>query len=280
MKANNLQKQIFKEASTTHYYSTLLFPKTERNEVTILYAFVRIIDDIVDEESDTEIAKRKLAKFKSEYQIGLKNYYSDNTVINQFIRLKQLRGIPDKYVTALFKSMEWDLNGRTYETIEELEEYMYGVAVVIGLMMNRIFRVDEKLDEYAFAQGYAAQWANIIRDIGIDLRENRIYVPRQELRGYGIDHISRDLLESDLEKFKRIYNFWIQRLESYLENAKPGYALLPKRLAVPIKTASDMYMWSVRKIYDDPFLLFDNESAVKPSKLRVFGNALKNFITI
>jgi phytoene synthase len=282
MRARPQQKQIFREASKTHYYSTILFPPKIRDEVTILYAFARVIDNIVDESESLELAKKRFYQFKEEYLAAKKKFYSKNLIIHDFVKLKKLRGIPDEHVESLFTALEWDLEGKTYETIAELEEYMYGVAVVIGLMMNRIFGVSRDADEYAFAQGYAAQWANIMRDIGVDLREGRIYVPKQELRAYGFEKVARQMLESEKnrEKFMQMYTSWKVRLEDYVEAAKPGYDLLPKRLALPIKTATDQYIWSVNRIQDNPKLLFDEPKSVKPHKIQVFYSAFKNLFTL
>lgn len=274
----------FKTASKTHYYSTLLFPRRVRQEVTILYAFVRAADDAVDEADSVAHGLERLAKFREYWahtlNEGTQGAGRNSGIPDLFLDFKQLfefrRFNPD-WIEALFRSFEWDLGCRRYGNFSELEEYMYGVAVTIGLMLNRIMQVDQAADKYAFPQGYAAQYANILRDIGVDYELGRSYLPLSELERFGLpEKLGPEAPHNYAEEFNRFYSAQVIKFREYIESAKPGYNYFNRRYRAPIKTAADMYTWTLNQLERDPALVF--QGALKPAKSQVLRRGLANLV--
>ena len=155
-------EDIFRNGSTTYYYSTKLFPVSIRKEVTQLYNFVRIADDYVDAVPQNT---KGFMDFKNEYYRVLSGEESDNEVITDFVELSQRKQFKNEWVDAFLYSMEMDTRKSTYENLDELNTYLYGSAEVIGLMMNRVMDVSQNADDSARYLGKAMQFINFIRDI-------------------------------------------------------------------------------------------------------------------
>lgn len=256
-----MRNSIFKRGSTTYYYASTFFPRKVRSDVEILYNFVRVADDYVDAVPQN---REGFMEFKREYLAEK----SDNVILRQFFELERKYNFNRSWGTAFLNAMEQDLTKREYETIEDLEEYMYGSAEVIGLYMNRLLGIPKTADCYAKKLGQAMQIINFIRDINEDRGLGRVYIPQQDLKKFGLQ--SENILNNPVEYQKEISElilFEVGRYYRYQEEAEKGYEYLPHRFKVAIKTASDMYNWTARKIEANPMIVFQKK--VKPQKRRV-----------
>jgi phytoene synthase len=166
--------------------------------------------------------------------------------------------------------MDWDLVKKAYRTRKETLRYMYGSAEVVGLMMARILGLPEKAEEPARYLGRAMQHINFIRDIREDLLLGRTYFPLDEMKKAGLK-ILKDDSDTHFRPFiKRqlaLYREWQARGEK-------GFALIPRRFRIPVRTASDMYNWTARTIARNPGVVFRKK--IKPSLPRVLFTALIN----
>lgn len=253
-------KNIFKAGSKTYYYSSLFFPPHIKDDVTILYAFVRTADDFVDqipqnkagfEDFEAETLKAMSGEIKTE-----------NIIISSFLDLAKEKEFKHEWIIAFLKAMKADIYKSKYNTFSELETYMYGSAEVVGLMMCQIMNISK--DAYPAAQklGKAMQLINFIRDIQEDINLGRQYIPQTDLDMFGI----KTLLPKNAEEkaqFKKLVTFQTERYFEMLKEAEEGFHFIPRQYQIPIRTASDMYKWTAKKILKDPFIVFDHK--VKPS---------------
>ncbi len=141
--------------------------------------------------------------------------------------------------------------------------------------MNRLLGVPKDADSYARKLGQAMQIVNFIRDINEDRGLGRVYLPQQDLKKFGLQ--SENILNNPVQYEKEIselIRFEVGRYYRYQEEAKKGYEYLPHRFKVAIKTASDMYNWTARKIEANPMIVFQKK--VKPQKRRVLVQGLYN----
>jgi phytoene synthase len=106
-----------------------------------------------------------------------------------------------------------------YPNFKSLQLYCYRVASVVGLLAAEIFGyTDRRTLKYAHDLGIAFQLTNIIRDVGEDARRNRIYLPMDELRQYGVT--AADILNSkETEGFRKMMSFQIERAQRYYRQA-------------------------------------------------------------
>lgn len=263
--------EIFRKGSTTYYYSTKLFPANVRKEVTQLYNFVRIADDYVDAvPQDLE----GFLNFKEEYYNVLSGEKSDNLVITDFVKLSEKKEFKTEWIEAFLYSMEMDTRKSTYENLGELDTYLYGSAEVIGLMMNKVMNIDNRANDSARYLGKAMQFINFIRDIDEDLDLKRTYFPVEDLNAFGLSGLTRGEARRKPEQFKAFIRSQIHLYFKWQKRAEIGFEFIPTNMRIAVKTASDMYLWTAKEIYRNPFIVYDLK--IKPSWTKVLLNGLKN----
>ena len=266
---------IFQKGSTTYYNSTKLFPANIRKDVTTLYAFVRIADNYVDAVPQDV---KGFNDFKSKYYDALDGVETDNTVIQNYIELSQRMNFEQEWTDAFLESMEMDTYKSEYNNIDELNKYLYGSSEVIGLMMNRIMNIDKSADESAKYLGKAMQFINFIRDIDEDLDLNRTYFPKDMLNKFGLNSLTRGEARRKPKQFESFVKSQVALYFKWQKKAEVGIDLIPARMRVAVKTASDMYAWTAMKIYNDPFIVYTTQ--IKPSKGQVLISGIKNLAKI
>ena len=265
--------EIFRKGSTTYYYSTKLFPAKIRKEVTQLYNFVRIADNYVDAvPQDTE----GFMDFKNEYYRVRDGKTSDNEVITEFVDLSNKKEFKTEWIEAFLYSMEMDTRKSTYEDLDELDTYLYGSAEVIGLMMNKVMNIDSNANDSARYLGKAMQFINFIRDIDEDLDLKRTYFPVEDLEAFGLSGLTRGEARRKPKQFKAFIRSQIHLYFKWQKRAELGFEFIPKNMRIAVKTASDMYLWTAKEIYKNPFIVYDLK--IKPSWSKVLLNGLKNTV--
>ena len=265
--------EIFRKGSTTYYYSTKLFPAKIRKEVTQLYNFVRVADNYVDAvPQDTE----GFMDFKEEYYRVRDGNKSDNEVITEFVDLSNKREFKTEWIEAFLYSMEMDTRKSTYEDLDELDTYLYGSAEVIGLMMNKVMNIDSNANDSARYLGKAMQFINFIRDIDEDLDLKRTYFPVEDLEAFGLSGLTRGEARRKPKQFKAFIRSQIHLYFKWQKRAELGFEFIPKNMRIAVKTASDMYLWTAKEIYKNPFIVYDLK--IKPSWSKVLLNGLKNTV--
>ena len=263
-----MHRDIFKAGSKTYFNSSLFFPRLVREEVFILYAFVRVADNYVDAiPQNTE----GFTRFREAYKQAAQGNPAGDPVIDSFVQLAAMRDFDPLWVEAFFTSMEMDLHKKQYNSLEETLEYIYGSAEVIGLFMARIMGLPREADYPACRLGRSMQYINFIRDIAEDNGLGRRYLP---LESSGLDSLEEDETRKKPEQFRTFMQLQTQRYKKWQREAEEGYALIPRRYRIPIKTAGDMYTWSARIIEKDPFVVYQRK--VKPSRSRIIASIAAN----
>lgn len=150
--------------------------------------------------------------------------------------------IPRDLPLELMRGVLMDTHVRRYETFPELYVYCYRVASTVGLMSSEIFgyRGGEKTLEYAEALGIAMQLTNILRDVGEDAALNRIYLPAEDLREYGVSETQIFAGRAD-ENFARLMKFQIRRARQFYKKAEKGIAFLSRDARFTVLLALRFY---------------------------------------
>lgn len=270
---NNNFKKIFKQGSTTYHTSSLFFPKKEREAVFILYAFVRTVDNFVDAvPQDTQ----GFYNFKSAYTKSLLGEASGNEIIEAFIQLQRKYGFEQSWIDAFFASMEADITTQKYETLDDTLSYIYGSAEVIGLMMARLLHLPK--ESYASAQmlGRAMQYINFLRDIKEDLELGRTYFPQEDLAKHSLPDLTQTTTQQHPSAFSAFMKEQSNRYKEWQQEAEKGFSYIPRRLRIPIATASRMYLWTAQEIEKNPYRIYTEK--IKPSRLRIIVTLLTSLI--
>ena len=206
------------QSGSSFTVSFIFLPKTQRNAMTVLYAFCREVDDVVDECSDYTVAQTKLNWWKAE----IANLYA-NTPQHPVTRALQpviaQYNLAQEHFLEIIDGMEMDLKFNRYEDFKQLQLYCYRVASVVGLLSAQIFGFkNRKTLKYAHDLGMAFQLTNIIRDVGEDARRGRIYLPLDELRKAKVSE--EDILQSrETPQVKELIEHQIERAETYYDKA-------------------------------------------------------------
>lgn len=278
----SLEETIFKNGSTTYYWSSKFFPKGVRDDIFKLYSFVRVVDDYVDQEKPDkksfEYIERRWKTTKK--NLGGKIKRADDSVAEKV--LSNIAYIVHRYecdpdwVDSFLKSMRMDLDGKKYKTNDDVLEYVYGSAEVIGLFVARILKLPQKAYEFAKLQGRAMQYINFIRDIREDEKLGRCYFSKDDLITFGLKDLSQHETSKKPAEFREFIEYQVGRYQEWQKEAKKGFKYIPRRPRIAVKTAADMYLWTAKKITDDPSVVFDKK--VKPSRHRVLRRGIRRTI--
>ena len=177
-------KLLIKEGSHSFYAASKLLPKYVRDPAIVLYAFCRIADDVVDQESKLKNPIQDLRnRLDLVYNAKPRNCSTDRA----FAALVKSYELPKELPLALIEGLKWDQDGRRFKNLSELYSYCARVASSVGVMMCILMNVrDEDALARACDLGIAMQLTNIARDIGEDARNNRIYIPTDWMKRNGI----------------------------------------------------------------------------------------------
>ncbi len=240
-------RDIFKRHSVTYYYSTLIFPKEIRYKVFILYAFVRLADEFVDNPLPGVDPSSSLLDFRTIFENEWTDGNGDNSVVTAFVQLAKSHQFEKAWVDAFFDSMGMDLTKTRYATFAELETYIYGSAEVIGLMMSHIMGLDPSHDLEARALGSSMQLINFLRDIREDYERGRIYFPLNELQQHNLSEENwiSDNITTDHVLF---VHSQISRILDIHHRAKKGIEIMPFRAKKAVTLASEGYLHTLHKI--------------------------------
>src|SRR3970040_964459 len=173
-------------SGSSFFYSFLFLPRERRRAITALYAFCREVDDVFDETSDAQLAATKLAWWRQE--VGLLFAGKPQHPVSKALQPAiAAYGITAARLNEIIDGMQMDLTQTRYLDFAALERYCYHVAGVVGMLAAGIFGyADPRTLDYARALGTAFQLTNIIRDVGEDARRDRIYLPMEDLRAFGV----------------------------------------------------------------------------------------------
>lgn len=237
-------RAITKGYGTSYYFATQFFPREVREGIYGVYAFARIPDEIVDDphKVSKEDALAKLDEWRQAWLHAMRQGYSDAPVMNAIVHSFNKFGIPIEEGEAFLRSMFLDEEKSRYNNYAELEEYMYGSAAVIGLMVTRIVGYSsDAAFGHAKKLGHAFQLTNFLRDIKEDHQElGRVYMPADELARFGLtpDDIENEVYD---ERFVRFMKWQIERNRDIYGEALPGVPMLAWRGRLAVRISYVLY---------------------------------------
>jgi len=247
----------------TYYLATLLLPPAKRPHVHALYGFARYADEIVDDLASNLTLDEKafvLKKWSNQVLSDIKSGSSNDPIAAALVDTTSRFKIPIAHFEAFLHSMNMDLSVRQYQTYEDLHEYVYGSAAVIGLQMVSVLGTISpdavtSANEAAEKLGIAFQLANFIRDVGEDLDRGRVYLPMTELEAHGVN---RQMLEARVTtpQIKSALNEQIQRVRRLQNESTAGIKLLTPGARECIQAASQLYCGIVDEVEKIDYQIF------------------------
>jgi phytoene synthase len=272
---SNVATTIVKGSNTSFYYSFSFLPKYQREAIRTVYAFCRTTDDIVDNSRDAQTNLERLKSWREELEKALSGE-SEYQILNQLSAIAKRFNIPVVHFHELIKGVEMDLVKNRYETFEELKDYCYHVASSVGLMCLGIFGPRNlSTKDYAVNLGIALQLTNIIRDVGIDAKYGRIYLPLEDMRAY--DCSEHDILSRRFTpEFHRLMEFETRRAEEYFKRAQESLPTEDRKVMFAAKIMERIYYHTLLRIKKMQYNVFDKE--VRYPKTLQFLIAIKYLV--
>jgi len=245
--------------SKSFHFASGLLPEEKRSAVRALYAFCRTVDDIVDESTDDEHESR-LDYWRT--MIETASFADNDLVAAAWADTITRYHIPRHYALQLIDGVNRDLMQSRYQTFDELATYCYGVASTVGLMSMYIvgFHSNEAVP-YAIKLGVALQMTNILRDIGEDYRNGRLYLPREELTFYGVRE--QDIVEGRItDNWRQFMKFQIERTRQLYEESWTGVKMLEREGQLAIGAASVFYQGILDDIESHDYDVFTRRASL------------------
>lgn len=265
--AYRLCGSITAENSKSFYLSSGLLNERKRKGARALYAFCRITDDIVDEslEEDGSRASNQTIQHKMQEwrRVALSSApFSQHQVAAAWADSRAHFKIPYRFAEQLIDGVMMDLEVNRYNTFEELAAYSYGVASTVGLMSMHIVGFESQdAIPYAIRLGVALQMTNILRDVGEDWRNGRLYLPMEELEAFGIreEDIDSGRISDAWREFMR---FQIFRNRQLYKEAAPGIQMLDKDGRFAIAASAGLYEAILQDIEKHDYDVFSRRSYI------------------
>jgi phytoene synthase len=236
-------RKIAKERAKNFYYAFRLLDKTQRDGMCAIYAFMRHCDDLSDNPDSKEKSQvyQSVALWRMDLDNSLKGRMAENPLWPAFCDTVHRYSVPHRFFHEMIDGMLSDIEPRQIETYEELYRYCYQVASVVGMTIIHIFGFESvRALLLAEKSGVAFQMTNILRDVREDADMGRVYLPREDLRRFGVNAEQLRLgMEND--RFRSLMKFEASRAWACYEESEP--------LSDLIDPKSRRSLWALREVY-------------------------------
>jgi len=251
------------QSGTSFYYSFLFLPPERRRAITALYAFCREVDDVVDEVSDPDLARTKLAWWRKEVG-AIFSGTPQHPVALALQPVVAAYRLPQQHFQTVIDGMAMDLERNRYLDFADLERYCHCVAGVVGLMSAEIFGyANPGTLDYARNLGIAFQLTNIIRDVGEDARRGRIYLPQDDLARHGVS-VASILRRESTPAMVPLMKAQVARARRWHQNALDALPLEDRRTQRPGLIMAAIYRALLDEIERDGYAVLDHRIALTP----------------
>lgn len=249
-------EEITRRSKSNLALAFIALPRERRQDISLFYAFCRVVDDLADE-PDLPLEERRtgLQRWREALRAPAEDEPSLAPAVRELIAKYSLN---PEHFSEIITGCEMDLAGARYGTWEELRAYCYRVASVVGLISIEIFGYrDPRCREYAVELGLALQITNILRDVGEDYRNGgRIYLPAEDLArfGYTEEELARGVRN---EAFLQLMRFEAERAHGFYQKAVAALPVGDRRNMVAAEIMRSIYGAILARMESDRFRVFD-----------------------
>ncbi|HZM87504.1 MAG TPA: presqualene diphosphate synthase HpnD [Blastocatellia bacterium] len=259
------QRKLARAASSNFYYSFLLLPRAERRAIKDVYAFCRLLDDVVDEDHKGRNPYAELDEWRNEVEAIFQGVPSTEFGEQLLVSVEEFE-LPKQPFLDLIDGMEMDLKWHSYQTFADLREYCYRAASAVGLICIEIFGYESaRTREYAVNLGLALQLTNILRDLKEDTARGRIYIPIEDLERVG--YSERELRENLYNApFIELMKFEHSRAKTYFAKAAGSLPEQDRASMFAAEIMSAIYKELLEQIPKVQFNVFRNRLTVSKTR--------------
>ncbi|MBC7685331.1 MAG: phytoene/squalene synthase family protein [Bdellovibrionales bacterium] len=242
-------EMTIKQGSKSFAKAAMLFDSETRQSVTMLYAWCRYCDDVIDGQTlghgmqTLSLAQKveRLQLLQQETGRIVEGHSSDIPAFAALGQVVRRHGIARRHLFELLEGFALDATEARFVTLNDTLHYCYHVAGVVGVMMAQIMGVkDQETMHRATDLGIAFQLTNIARDVVDDMRVGRCYLPEEWLHK---SSIPRDGIHLPQHRagLHTLACELVELAEQYYASARIGISRLPWRCAWAIAGALLIY---------------------------------------
>lgn len=262
-------RQLNRAHGRTYYFATQFLPATTRRHVYALYGFARYADDLVDHLDLGWDAHQRRAAFEAwtgDFLDSLASGETTDPVLLAVVQTVQELGITHDDLHAFLRSMAMDLTVTRYATYDDLSEYVYGSAGVIGAMMLPVLGAEHpQARDRAMDLGIAFQLTNFLRDVGEDWDRGRIYLPLEDLDLFGVTEMDFRVRHMT-PGLRRLLAFEVARTRELYRRAEAGWTMLAPSSRACVRIAHRLYAEILDRIEGADYDVFNRRAAVPTSR--------------
>jgi phytoene synthase len=257
MSLGSLSATLTRRSRSNFYYAFFTLPRARRDALYAVYAFCRTVDDVADLGTDRAAQRDGLARWRQDvarcFEAGPP---PEHPIARQLAAAVRAYPIPRAALEAIIEGCAMDLERMRFATAEDLYPYCYRVASAVGLCCIEIFGyTDPRAREYAVHLGTALQLTNIIRDVGADARDGRVYLPQQDLATFGVTEA--DLVAGRYgEAFVRLMEHQAARARQFYTAAAAAYPVADARSLIAAEIMGGIYRALLEEIQARRFQVF------------------------
>ncbi len=277
-------EQITRTYARNFYYGLRLLPPAKRDAMYALYAWMRLVDDIADDENGRPVAQRieELEAWRAQTHAALAGagHEMDGGANRElwpaFCDMATRYAVPVRVFDEVIAGQQQDLSPIEFQTFDELYQYCYRVAGVVGLASIYVwgFTGGEETEELSIQRGVAFQLTNILRDLREDAARGRFYLPRGEVNGaMRLDDLRSGRAGSEFDEAMR---FQLARAEEYYRRSAPLEERISADSRPTLVAMTQIYHTLLRKIAARPGRALRNRVSLSVwAKLRIGWKALR-----
>ena len=254
--AYSVCRSITRRAAKNFYYAFLVLPRRKREALCAVYAFMRRCDDIADDSTLTLPDRRqKLDAWLDAFHWAQQGNPTDDPILLGLTDAQRRYHIPAGLLDELAHGTAMDIEGSRepqdepgfardiptpqvqYKTFEDLRQYCYRVASVVGLVCIHVFGYrDPDAESLAERCGVAFQLTNIIRDVKEDAAQGRVYLPEEDLAKFSLSYAElltapdparfRPLLAMQADRARELYQAGDELIPYVSEDSRPALWVL------------------------------------------------------
>jgi phytoene synthase len=244
--------RIARSQAKNFYYSFLLLSRPQRQAMCAIYAFMRYCDDLSDAEGVADRAGA-IARWQQDLDSALTGHPPEHPVWPAFSDAVARYRIPHQYFRDMIRGVSSDLEPRHIQTFQELYDYCYHVASVVGLTIIHIFGFDDpRALQLAERCGVAFQLTNILRDVREDAEHGRVYLPSEDLERFGVDaaELAGPAISPTL---RNLLAFEAERARGYYREAEPLMGMVDSGSRASLKALIGIYSRLLERISDSGY---------------------------
>ncbi len=259
-------QEITRKSGSNFAWAFWGLSREQRDAISALYAFCRLVDDIVDETQSPHAAKAELKRWRGMLDRLSSPSSFDSPVAWDLAKACARFPIRHEDLSWIVDGVEADLTRKRYESFEELLEYCDAVAGAVGLASMAIFGGDrEKTKAFALATGRALQLTNILRDVGVDAAKGRIYLPLEDLRRFDVREKNLLVQKYD-ERFVQLMAFEAERARQFYQQSREALPADERHRYPAAALMRKMYEALLDRIEGVEYRVFAQKVRIPPPK--------------